>query len=63
MSEDDYATISYVYPRWTQLESHLKKIANSNSSFAVDVKAYLDTKPVGGINLNKIDKRNWTRQR
>jgi hypothetical protein len=63
MSEDNHATISYVYPRWTQLESHLKKIANSNSSFAADVKAYLETKPVDSIKLNKIDKRNWTRQR
>jgi hAT family C-terminal dimerisation region len=63
MSEDNHATISYVYPRWTQLESHLKKIANSNSLFAADVKAYLETKPVDGIKLNKIDKRNWTRRR
>ena len=63
MSEDNHATISYVYLQWTQLESHLKKIANSNSSFAADVKAYLETKPVDGIKLNKIDKRNWTRRR
>jgi hypothetical protein len=58
MSKDNYATISYVYPRWTQIESHLKKIANSNSPFAADVKAYLETKPTNGIKLNEIDKRN-----
>jgi len=58
MSKDNYATISYVYPQWTQLESHLKKIAISNSSFAADIKAYLETKPIDDIKLNKIDKRN-----
>jgi hypothetical protein len=63
MSEDNKATISYVYPRWLKLEAHLKKIANSRSSFAIDVKAYLETVPVSSVKLTKLEKKNWTRRR
>lgn len=62
MSKDNKATISYVYPRWTRLELHLKKIANSNNMFAIDIKNYLTTIPVNGIKLTGIDKKNWTRR-
>jgi hypothetical protein len=41
MLEDNKATISHVYPRWQKVELYLKKIANSQSMFAVDVKSYL----------------------
>jgi hypothetical protein len=60
MSEDNQATIGYVYLRWLKVKAHLKKIANSKSQFAADVKSYLETKPVVG--QKGIDKRNWTRR-
>jgi hypothetical protein len=60
MSEGNKATISYVYLRWIKLEAHLKKIANSNSYFALDVKAYLETVPVNGVPLTMLEKENWT---
>jgi hypothetical protein len=49
MLEDNKATISYVYPQWMKLEVHLKKIANSKSCFAIDVKNYLTTVTTDGI--------------
>jgi len=58
MLEDNQATISYVYPRWLKLEEHLKRIANSKSLFAADVKSYLTTVPVSSIKLTGIDKKN-----
>jgi len=61
MSEDNKATISYVYPRWMKLEAHLKKIANSKSCFATDVKEYLETVPTKSVKLTKLEKKNWTR--
>jgi hypothetical protein len=60
MSEDNKATISYVYPRWIKLEAYLKKIANSKSAFATDVKSYLETVSVDSILLTKLEKKNWT---
>ena len=45
-----------------KLEAHLKKIANSKSAFAIDVKSYLETVPVGGILLTKLEMKNWTRR-
>lgn len=62
MLEDNKATISYVYPRWQKVELHLKKIANSQNMFAVDVKSYLTTIPINGIKLTGINKKNWTRR-
>lgn len=56
MLEDNQATIGYVYPRWLKVEAHLKKIANSKSQFAADVKSYLETKPVAS--QKGIDKKN-----
>ena len=57
--EDNYATISYVYPRWIKLEAHLKKIASSNSLFASDIKAYLETVAIpSSLKLNKLEKKN-----
>jgi len=41
MSEDNKATISYVYSRWSLIEEHLKSFANSSSFFAADVRSYL----------------------
>ena len=63
MSEDNHATVSYVYPRWLKLEEHLKRTANSKSLFAADVKSYLTTIPIEGIKLTGINKKNWTRRR
>jgi hypothetical protein len=48
MSEDNQATISYVYLRWQKVKAHLKKVANSISPFAADVQSYLQTKPTPG---------------
>jgi hypothetical protein len=58
MSEDNKATISYVYPRWMELEAHLKKLANSKSTFALDIKAYLETVSVPGVKQTKLEKKN-----
>jgi hypothetical protein len=63
MSKDNRATISYVYPQWIKLEEHLKKIANSNSCYAADVKAYLETVPIPSVKQTKLKKKNWTRCR
>jgi hypothetical protein len=47
-----------------KLEAHLKRIASSNSPYALDVKAYLETVAIpGGPKLNKLEKKNWTRRR
>jgi hypothetical protein len=59
MSEDNRATISYVYLRWMKLGTHLKKIANSKSCFATDVKDYLKTVPTDCVKLTKLEKKNW----
>jgi hypothetical protein len=56
-------TIRYVYPRWLKVAEHLKRIANSKSLFAADVKSYLTTTPIHGIKLTGIDKKNWTCRR
>lgn len=61
MLEGNKATISYVYLRWIKLKAHLKRIANSNNYFALDVKAYLETVPVNGVPLTKLKKKNQTR--
>jgi hypothetical protein len=53
MSEANGANISYVYPRWMEIEVHLTQIANSKNAFADDIRGYLD-----GIN-----KKNWTRRK
>jgi len=58
MSEDNKATISYVYPRWIKLKAHLKKIANSKSYFATDVKDYLNTVLINGVKPTKLEKKN-----
>jgi hypothetical protein len=41
-----------------KLEAHLKKIANSKSIFATDVKSYLEAVPVDGTPLTKLKKKN-----
>jgi hypothetical protein len=61
MLEDNKATISYVYPRWMKLEAHLIKIANSNSSYAADVKRYLTPVVVEGETPASYEKRTWAR--
>jgi hypothetical protein len=53
MSEANRANISYVYPRWMEIELHLHQIANSKNAFAADIHGY----------LNGIDKKSWTRRR
>jgi hypothetical protein len=63
MLEDNKATISYVYPWWMKLEAYLKKIANSKSTFAADVKSYLEVVLVDSILLTQLEKKNQTRQR
>ncbi len=45
-----------------KLEAHLKKIANSKSCFAIDVKNYLTTVTTNSTKLTGIDKKNWTRR-
>jgi hypothetical protein len=42
MSEANGANISYVYPRWMEIEVHLTQIANSKNAFADDIHGYLD---------------------
>jgi hypothetical protein len=63
MSEDNKATIGYVYSRWIAVEAHLQKFANSNRFIAADIKSYLETTPSDNIQLTGIDKKNWTRRR
>jgi len=63
MSEDNKATISYVYSRWIAIENHLKSFANSSSLFATDVRSYLETTPLNKSQLTSINKKNWTRRR
>lgn len=64
MLEDNHATIGYVYLRQIRLEAHLKKIANSNSIFAINIKAYLETVAIpSGSKLDKLEKKNQTRRR
>ena len=62
MSEANRANISYVYQRWAEVELHLKKIANSNSLYATDVKVYFNTVFTNSVKLEGIDKKNWTRR-
>jgi hypothetical protein len=57
MLKDNKATISYVYLQWIKLKVHFKKIANSNSYFAADVKAYLETVLVNNVKLTKLEKK------
>jgi hypothetical protein len=62
MSEDNKATIGYVYSRWIAVEAYLQKFANSNCFIAADIKSYLETTPSDNIQLTGIDKKNWTRR-
>jgi hypothetical protein len=53
MSEANSANISYVYPRWMEIELHLTQIANSKNVFAADIHEY----------LNAVDKKSWPRRK
>jgi hypothetical protein len=41
MSEDNRATLNYVFERWTAIQSKLLTIARSNNCFAKDIEAFI----------------------
>jgi hypothetical protein len=63
MSEDNKANISYVLPRWLQVELHLIDIANSPNIFAKDIREYLDEVGTEMKGNRKVEKRGWTRRK
>lgn len=63
MSESNRSNISYVYPRWLQIELHLENIANSLNVFVADIREYLDEVGTEMKSNREVEKKGFTWQR
>ena len=63
MLESNKSNISYVYPRWLQVELHLENIANLPNVFAIDIREYLDEVGTEIKGNREVEKKGFTRRK